>query len=514
MCGILFSNRREVSLKDFKVALKLMNHRGPDAMGAMETNGTFLGHTRLKILDLKDRSNQPFESACGNYLIIFNGEIYNYRELAIQHDIRLRTTSDTELLLELYIKLGAKALSLIEGMFAFIIYHKATGEVFIARDRLGVKPLYIRHEAGCFSVSSEMASLLALTGTPDYDKTGLRQYLKMRTFFGGHTLYQGIEMFPAAHYWANGRYHRYWNLPEGDQDPPGDDELKELIDHSVENRMVSDVPVGSYLSGGIDSTIVATLARKPHTWTVGFRDENEFEWAQLAARRIESIHHEVLLSYEEFQEIAQHMIQKRKEPLSVPNEVLLFRMTQEVKALNTVVMSGEGADELFFGYDRIFRWAQDAEQWDIEKFASLYAYGSHDDIEVVDSVLMPYRDYGRPIDIVARFFQIEHLHGLLRRLDNATMMCSVEARVPFVDCHRLVERMSGVPFSYRMADGVVKSPLKRLYEDVLPSAIIGRKKVGFPVPLSRMSFDSHANTPMDRWLHFNLRCLMGVDEHD
>jgi asparagine synthase (glutamine-hydrolysing) len=269
------------------------------------------------------------------------------------------------------------------------------------------------------------------------------------------------------------------------------------------------VPIGSYLSGGIDSTIVAGLASKPHTWTVGFADNNEFEWARLASAKFNSIHSEVLMDREEFVSLAKKMIKQRKEPLSVPNEVLLYKMTQRVKEYNTVVLSGEGADELFFGYDRIFRWAAN-NRWSLKDFDKLYSYGSNDDLEIVEDAVSPFMCLGQTIDIVAAFFQTAHLHGLLRRLDNATMLSSVEARVPFVD-YRLVERMAGVSFNYRMANGAVKAPLKRIFCNLVPKEILEREKVGFPVRVELLPLgdDVSGKTSMDKWLKFNLKELVG-----
>jgi asparagine synthase (glutamine-hydrolysing) len=171
--------------------------------------------------------------------------------------------------------------------------------------------------------------------------------------------------------------------------------------------------------------------------------------------------------------------------------------------MNTVILSGEGADELFFGYDRIFNWAGN-NIWDLNSFDELYSYGSHKDNEILEDVLAPFMDYGSCIEIVAAFFQVAHLHGLLRRLDNATMLCSVEARVPFVD-HRLVERMAGVSFNYRIHNNISKFPLKSIFSEYLPKEIIDRKKVGFPVPLANIFSDK--NEPMDQWLQFNLETL-------
>ncbi len=504
MCGILFTNDPAITKERFLSALNLMVHRGPDAkLGYLSFKEVKLGHNRLKILDLEDRSNQPFFSSSGRYVIVFNGEIYNYQELAKEHGITQKTTSDTEVLIELYAMKGPGMLSFLNGMFAFVILDTETGGVFIARDRLGIKPLYISEVGEKITVASEIAPILELTGSKKFDNIGLRQYLKVRTFFNGRTAYSGIKMFPAGHYVSSGKIKQYWQLPIGNQDPPSDEELRELIKSAIDYRCLSDVPVGSYLSGGLDSTIVAGLAAKPHTWVVGFEDDNEFNWAQVASRRFKSTHSEIMIGKEEFVSLARSMIKKRKEPLSVPNEVLLYKMTLEAKKKNTVILSGEGADELFFGYDRIFRWAE-ANRWSIEEFSRFYSYGSNDDLEIVEDAVSPFLHYGKAVDIVAAFFQVAHLHGLLRRLDNATMLCSVEARVPFVD-HRLIERMAGVEFDYRMRSGIVKAPLKRIFRELVPHGIIDRVKVAFPVPLDSIPFRvSPGRTGMDTWLKFNL----------
>ena len=494
-----------------------MVHRGPDASGVCLESSHWLGHRRLKIVDLDDRSNQPFRSRDGRYVVIFNGEIYNFRELAAKHGLELRTTGDTEVLIELYARIGRDVLGEINGMFAFVILDLKTGGVFAARDRLGIKPLYLWRRNGELVVSSEMASLLELVPQPNWDFEGLRQYAKLRAFFQGRTAYSGVEMLEAGHFYENGKVSRYWELPGGYQEPPEDEELRDLVVGAIERRCLSDVEVGSYLSGGLDSTIVAGLAEKPHTWTVGFDGYNEFSWAQIAAKRFGSKHHEVLIRQEEFLALGREMVKKRREPLSVPNEILLYKMTVAVKEHNTVVLSGEGADELFFGYDRIFRWANSQATWDLQAFTDLYSYGRHDDSEIVDAIISPFLAEGSSVlDTVARFFQTEHLHGLLRRVDNSTMLPSVEARVPFVD-HTLVERMAGVSYAYRCEGGVVKAPLKRIFADMLPREVVERPKIGFPVPLEEIFFGGTSElkgpnrTALDRWLRFNLEALTGGD---
>jgi asparagine synthase (glutamine-hydrolysing) len=494
----------------FEHALGLMHHRGPDASAQVSCgHGAQFGHNRLAILDLDERSNQPFWSEDGRHVMVYNGEIYNFLELARRHGLTLRTSGDTEVVMQLWLRLGPSMLDELNGMFAFVIYDTMTGQLFAARDRLGVKPLYYVERGPAYTFSSELAPLLDLYPDQTVDEVGIRQYRKLRTFFNGRTLYRDIHMFPAGHYLLDGRLHRWWELPRGHHEAPSDEELRELVDSAVQYRNISDVEVGSYLSGGLDSTVVAGLSEQPHTWTVGSHTSNEFSWARLAADQFGTKHHEVIVDESEYLAIATDLVVQRREPLSVPNEVLLYAMTREVREHNTVILSGEGADELFFGYDRIFRWAARAPELDLREFDRLYSYGSAPDDDVLDDVLAPFRDRGQPIDVVAAFFQVSHLHGLLRRLDNSTMRCSVEGRVPFVD-YRLVERMAGVPFDYRMAGGEVKAPLKRVFADLVPREIIERKKVGFPVDLQRVFGAAPEDSGMDRWLQFNLETL-GVD---
>ena len=504
MCGILFTNDPNVNKKAFLDALHTMKHRGPDAPGGyVSYKDNQLGHNRLKIIDLNNRSNQPLKSKNKKYDIIFNGEIYNYNELAKKYKLEMITKSDTEVLLELYILLGPQMLQELNGMFSLVIYNNQTSEIFVARDRLGIKPLYFTQKHNFITLSSEISPIIQLYNFSEIDDIGIRQYKKLRAFFNGRTYLKNIQMFPAGHFMEKNKLQKYWSLPIGEKDYPKDDDLIDLLKSSVEYRCISDVEVGSYLSGGIDSTLIASLAKKVHSWTVGFNSLNEFEWGKLGAEFIGTSHHEILFEEENFLNSAKLMIKKRKEPLSVPNEVLLYEMTKQVKTKNTVVLSGEEADELFFGYDRIFTWAHQ-NKWDLDSFDNYYSYGSHKDNEIIEDVLAPFMNYGECIDIVAAFFQVAHLHGLLRRLDNATMLCSVEARVPFVD-HRLVEKMAGVPFNYRFQNGISKFPLKKLFKNYLPKKIINREKIGFPVPISKI-FNNKIN-PMDQWLEFNMHTL-------
>ncbi len=367
----------------------------------------------------------------------------------------------------------------LNGMFAFVILNLESGAVFAARDRLGVKPLYIWEEGETLALASELAPLLELAGDNAVDEIGLRQYKKLRTFFNNRTLYKKIRFFPAAHYYKDGRFSRYWRLPLQDKEAPSDEELGELVKSAVSYRMISDVPVGCYLSGGLDSSIVTLLAKPADTWSVGLPDNNEFDWAGIVADKMQVDHHDITVSEDDFLATAKEMILKRREPLSVPNEVLLYGLSRAAHEKNKVVLCGEGADELFFGYDRIFRWAVAQNTFDIDGFDKHYSYGKDPDPEIVEDTLAPFmKDYKKPIDIVAAFFQIAHLHGLLRRLDNSSMMASVETRAPFVD-YRLVEAMAGVRFDFKMKDGIVKAPLKRILNLSCRGILLGGPRSGF-----------------------------------
>jgi len=229
----------------------------------------------------------------------------------------------------------------------------------------------------------------------------------------------------------------------------------------------------------------------------------------MAAEYSKTKHHEINVDYNHFIPTLESIIRKRMEPLSVPNEVLLYLMTKQVKTKNTVVLSGEGADELFYGYDRIFWWASN-NSWSVESFDKYYSYGSNSDLEIIEDVMDGYSHYNSALEKTSAFFQINHLHGLLRRLDNSTMLNSVEGRVPFVD-HRLVELMSSASFNYRTDNGkTVKAPLKRIFRKNIVESAINRKKIGFPVPLEKIFPNKgHDNkTPMDRWLDYNLDYLI------
>ena len=214
MCGILAYFGNKITREDFESSLELMDHRGPDYTGFDYSDGVMLGHKRLSIIDLTSSANQPF--LFGDYVVVFNGEIYNYIELRKQYNLNTQTNSDTEVLLLMYIKYGEKCLDSLNGMFSFIIYNKKS-KIFVARDRLGIKPLYFYHKNDEMIFSSEIASILNLYDS-EIDEFGIRQYRKLRMTLGGYTIYKDIKQFPAGSYYMNSEIVKYWDLDmEGNQ---------------------------------------------------------------------------------------------------------------------------------------------------------------------------------------------------------------------------------------------------------------------------------------------------------
>lgn len=499
MCGILFYQGTKLSHQELNTAAESAKHRGPDFLGSYVREDIFMAHNRLSIIDVSTRSNQPFK--IDHHVIIFNGEIYNYKELIQEHKLNVTTSSDTEVLLRMFLKYGEKCLDYFNGMFAFVIYNEVSKEYFIARDRLGIKPLYYSRYNGELIISSEIRTLKNLVPL-SVNSFSIRQYKKLRMTVGQDTIYNEVSFFPAGSYMKNDTFYKYWNLEVLEKSTPNEEELKWLIEDAVRLRMRSDVPVSSYLSGGLDSTIITALAKPNSSWTIGFDELNEFKWSSIASNHLDVPCNQILVNTKQFLKTLEEMILFRKEPLSVPNEVLIYLMTKEARKQSyKVILSGEGADELFWGYDRIFKWANNIKELTVEGFNKMYCYGSGIDNEVVEHAMSTMPN-GSPIQKIAHYFQKTHLHGLLRRVDNSTMMCSVEARVPFVD-HRLIELMNGVPFEYKVGSSF-KEPLKRMFSDDVPNEIINRPKVGFPVPLDKIFNTPNMPQGWDKWFEFNL----------
>ena len=546
MCGINgFASLK--AIHNAKYRIEKMNtslsHRGPDATGvvALDDGRLALGQRRLAIVDLDPRSNQPFYAVDGQSVLAFNGEIYNYRELRENLDYEFSTESDTEVLLAGLKVEGVEWLSRCNGMFAFSYYDIINHSMILARDRFGIKTLYYYNDGSVFVFSSEIKGILnsGLVET-EFNYDAVDEYLGNRYIREPNTFFKNIYQLPAGCYMTvlenlETKVTRYWELPEMfNQNQDFDEDkvyngLKEEINKAIKRRMVADVPVGTYLSGGVDSGIISAITsmntdRAVNTYTIGFPELNEFEYAGLVAKRFRTNHHEIIMNEENYFEMMEEIIRFKDAPLGIPNEIPLALMSKELKKDITVVLSGEGADELLGGYGRIFRSPFDYENIDDGITESFYNYFI-DQYEYVpreirdiylkcDSPLRKFYDtrisesFGEHSneENVFRFFHTYHIKGLLQRVDITTMYASVEARVPFLD-HELVEYCyKNVPYdlkikwnseeekdlarkkhSYEYSEVLDKPKylLRRYGMELLPEVVVTRKKTGFPVPLNK-----------------------------
>lgn len=524
MCGIAgILNFDEMSKISETILLEMINtmvHRGPDDLGYYSKKNVGLAHRRLSIIDLKS-GNQPICNENGNIWIVFNGEIYNFVELRNELEKKghkFRTNSDTEVIIHSYEEYGVDCLKKFNGMFAFAIYDETSKRIFLARDRLGVKPLFYNVTNKRFIFASEIKALLK---HPEVERKAnllaISSYLSFRYVLGRETMFQDIyALLPGYFLISDGEKFeekQYWELPvlEHKEDYGEEyylDRLKCLLKRSIEMRMRSDVPLGAFLSGGLDSSILVALMSEIQnvpvkTYSIGFCEEgfNEFEYVKLITEKFKTSHTEFMLDPKKYIDLLPTLIKFKDAPLSVPNEVALFELSKKLREHITVVLSGEGADELFGGYGRIFRSPFDYERLkliernpdllnekaknilinslnkkyksldfkdELAHFLTVYNWMTLEEKKEIFTAKMN-SIIGNDEHITDQFehnfekikdlnhydkylwiFEKMHLPGLLMRLDTTTMAASVESRVPFVDDHELVEFAFSLPFDYKI----------------------------------------------------------------
>ena len=379
MCGIngiIYSNEsgREVERQTLTRMRDILQHRGPDEAGIFIEKKVGLGHRRLSIVDLKS-GQQPMFSNDDSRVIVYNGEVYNhnnYRNELIEKGYEYKTHCDTETILHLYEEYGAKSVEKLRGMFAFAIWDKKSRELFIARDRLGVKPLYYVHDRdGNLFFASEIKAILAARAVkPELNYAVLTDYLANHAPCGDETLFAGVKRLPAGHtlIWKDGKIYieKYWDLqfePKTNgyrrTDKDWVAEWFELFQKSVELRLMADVPLGMFLSGGIDSSAIAAVMSKMvsepvKTFSVAFaeREANELEFARSVAKAFKTDHHEVTVSPVDFFKALPELIWHEDEPIAHPSSVALNFVSRLASRHVKVVLTGEGSDESLAGYGR------------------------------------------------------------------------------------------------------------------------------------------------------------------
>lgn len=507
MCGILFSKNsiRFLNAETFKNALLKQSWRGPDAVGVSQENfGVHLGHVRLSILDLSDTCNQPMLSKCGRFKIIFNGEIYNHLDIRRKFNLNCSTASDTETVLEAFCKEGTNVFDMLNGMFALVVYEISTGNWWSARDRHGIKPLFKYDINGHTVIASETVSIRHIVGC-SVSQESLSEWQMIRRPIPGATFFNEIEEVLPGSVLCNGKVLFRLSLAcAADQGVFDQDLLQEIIRKSVETHELSHVDNVCLLSGGIDSSIITALSTSQKAYTVGLEGNNEITEARETASLLSKVLEEIRLCPELMIDAWKYLIELRGEPLSVPNEGLIYLVCNSMKASEKVVLTGEGADEIFFGYDRIYREASLGSQMTLDKFYDLYSYSEREfKTERLDNYIQDLMYDKTNIQFVEDFFLQTHMTGLLRRMDMSSMAASKEARVPFVT-RTLIDYMYRRPAELKINSDYSKIPLRKMCVDLGLTGPVNRKKIGFSSTLDgvKSRFDEYNN-----FRKFNLEVL-------
>ncbi len=548
MCGIVGLVYKDASRPcDADVVTRMRDivaYRGPDDAGNYLDGPVGLGHRRLSIIDLGG-GHQPLSDASGRYWIIFNGEIYNYRTVREQlaaKGHRFITHSDTEVIAAAYAERGADCVHLLNGMFAFAIWDTQARTLFLARDRMGVKPLYYAETPEALIFGSEVKSIFA-TGLVQarLRDEALGEYMLFRCVSGEDGLFAGIRSLPPGCTMtiSDGRacIRRYWSPrpADGTRDDQSEGEALEafgaLLEDSVRLRLISDVPVGTFCSGGVDSSLVTALAARlkgdgVNTFSVGFDepDYDESAYAKLVADKYGTTHHALKVGNQAFAELLPRMVWHNDEPLNFANSVQIFALSELTRRSVIVVLTGEGSDELFAGYPRYRLPSLGASFGTVpgplrrllgslssdHRVAKLNraADASPDDRLIYNSSALPWDavssiapDLAPPalafrrscleetaslkLEPAARASLLDQetfLISILNRQDKMSMAASIESRVPFMD-YRLVEFANRLPMSHKLRGGSGKWIVKELARRYLPAGIVDRRKSGFGVPL-------------------------------
>ena len=487
MCGFFASNDPRIQLNSLNVINERLAFRGPDGQSGLIFHGDWkLYHSRLSIIAPREEFSQPFFSVDGNVLV-FNGEILNFRELLDKYKLKA-TDSDTEALNEL-LSVDGFDLNELEGFYAFVRINSNGALTHCARDRFGVKPLFIYSRDGFFTAASE-ASVISDLFDLTYDDESLEEFRVFRApVFQGSYFEEVTSVIPGTCI-VNGTFFdplAYFKCDYMDGTEVNNC-LEEVISKSIKSRLISDVPVGLLFSGGIDSNLLNTVSKvRLQKFTGGFSGDYDLEVVR--NMNLETGDNTILIevSDEKFRERFFEMTKLRKEPLSVPNEVILSFLAEEwARSGGKVLISGEAADEFFAGYDRIFGWAASAKTFDVEKFLEFYCYVPRNEIpeRVVDKVRSFFRpiEHLGPFEMVRYFFVKKHLPILFRRLDFALMFSGIEGREPLasLDLFQLALKCSPDDL-FRGPLG--KLPLRLLAKEKLSEDFAFASKVGFPVDL-------------------------------
>ena len=562
MCGITgifaFNEIGRMQLIHLENATQALSKRGPDHHQTYLDQLVGLGHRRLSIIDTSNAAHQPMSDQSERYTLVFNGEIYNYKSLKkelSQKGYTFRSEGDTEVLLNLLIDQGKEAINKLNGFFAFAFFDKAANKLLIARDRLGIKPLLIYQDADKFLFASEMKSMLTYTIRREINKEALNYYLQLNYTPAPLTMIRDVyKLLPGElmEITADGTATKsaYYQIPAPVSDHSAVDfsydqaksKLITLLEASVADRMVSDVPLGAFLSGGIDSSVITAIASKQtdqlKTFSIGYKDDKFFDethYAEAVAKKFNTDHTVFSLSRQELLDHVDDAIDYIDDPFADSSALPVFILSKKTRQHVTVSLSGDGADEIFSGYNKHAAWQKAASGGILngivkiggplfglmpksrsgkagnlfrqllrfskmlkltptERYWFLATFQQH---EVVAKLLTS--DYYQWNEEIKNAY-LSNLDGksfnhflltdsklvlpndMLTKVDLMSMANHLEVRVPFLD-HRVVEFANSLPASYKIHGGIRKRVLQDAFREILPSELYNRPKKGFEVPL-------------------------------
>ena len=542
MCGFVgFLNDCDNTKNVLELMMDRIKHRGPDSDGMYVDDDIALGFRRLSIIDLKNGS-QPIFNEDSSLVMVFNGEIYNYRQLReelIKKGHTFRTETDSETIIHGYEEFGEELPNKLRGMFAFVIWDKNNKELFGARDYFGIKPLYYAKQDGHFLFGSEIKSFIPHPHFKrELNEDALESYLSFQYSGLDETFFKGVFRLRPAHYFklkdGNMEIKRYWQV-EFDEEKGHDmdywvDEISKTFDESVEAHKISDVEVGSFLSSGVDSSYVACRANVDKTFTVGFANEkyNEISYAKDLAKYINVENINKVITPEEYWDVLPKVQYHMDEPLADPAAVALYFVCQIASEHLKVVLSGEGADEIFGGYNLykepydvswyykiprcirriigkaasvfpnargfnfLVRRGKDVEEWFIGN-ANIFSEKERKKLLKIKTnapkpqlVTKEYYDKVQDKDMVTKM-QFVELHtwlagDILLKADKMSMAHSLELRVPFLD-KKIMDLAEKIPVEYRVSKENTKLALRNAAMRAMPKETANKKKLGFPVPI-------------------------------
>lgn len=575
MCGIAGFVTRSDGSPHARAILERMTdsirYRGPDDSGAYVNGSACLGHRRLSIVDLSPLGHQPMCNETGDVWITYNGEVFNHADLRPELERaghQYQSRSDTETIVHAFEQYGADCVTRLRGMFAFAIWSERTQTLFCARDRLGIKPFYYFWDGSLFAFASEIKALLAHPAiSASFNEGCLAEYLAFGYLSSEETMFRNIRKLMPGHTltirFGEGagqpEIRSYWDVQRGSIEEKSADawiaECRRRLEEAVQTRLMADVPLGVFLSGGVDSSAIAALVKRMtservKTFSVGYAEVpySELSYARETARAIGTEHREVVIGMEDFFNALPELVWHEDEPISWPSSVPLYFVAKLASEDVKVVLTGEGADELFAGYERYRRylWNQKGLAWyrmvpdairngirrsiaesDVpaaslrrkllhtflgrtESVESLHvdnfysAFGEDEQRKLLRhpseagsayASFLEYWDRGAPGGPLWQMLyadQKTYLGELLMKQDQMSMASSIESRVPFLD-HHFVEFAARVPDSMKLHGGTGKYILKRAVEGLIPRGIIYRRKMGFPTPLRDWLKDARAD---------------------